>query len=336
MNDAGRIGFVIRGKYSDIDTYDFLDVVYYGGASYVAKKLTVGNEPQENDEYWQILVGKLPINSKTTDGYVPKSDGKANLVYGTDESGNPVWRKEHKGFYATFSDGTWAEIETMLKLHYAGEINIADYWSVGDEKIINVSSFKWEGDGENNPEQQATLVIIDTNQDNLVNPISGKTKAAVTIGFKNSLNGRSGMNGYNNNVNTGGWAQCLLRTNCNSIFLNALPEGLQHLIKEVIKKSLTGNASTDITSSNNRIWLPSIYEVNLEQSSSAYKLEATCVYEYYKTESNRLKSTSGGDNNWWSRSANTSGTTGYLYIKGTSYAIFTASSYAGIAPHFCI
>lgn len=56
MNKAGRIGFVIRDDYSATETYDFLDVVYYNGASYVAKKLTTGNTPQYNDEYWHILV----------------------------------------------------------------------------------------------------------------------------------------------------------------------------------------------------------------------------------------------------------------------------------------
>lgn len=55
MNDAGRIGFVIKGAYDETTTYDFLDVVYYNGASYVAKKLTTGNVPQESNEYWQVL-----------------------------------------------------------------------------------------------------------------------------------------------------------------------------------------------------------------------------------------------------------------------------------------
>ena len=53
--DAGRIGFLLRGDYSADATYGFLDVVYSGGASYVAKKETKGNPPSENSEYWQIL-----------------------------------------------------------------------------------------------------------------------------------------------------------------------------------------------------------------------------------------------------------------------------------------
>ena len=53
--DAGRIGFLLKGGYRADTTYDFLDVVYSSGASYVAKKETKGNSPSENSEYWQIL-----------------------------------------------------------------------------------------------------------------------------------------------------------------------------------------------------------------------------------------------------------------------------------------
>lgn len=62
MNDAGRIGFVIKGNYSATETYDFLDVVYYNGSSYVAKKLTTGNTPQASDDYWQVMA-----NANSTD-----------------------------------------------------------------------------------------------------------------------------------------------------------------------------------------------------------------------------------------------------------------------------
>lgn len=64
MNNAGRIGFVIKGNYDNTTTYDFLDVVYFRNASYVAKKLTTGNEPETDSEYWQVLA-KLPDGTVT-------------------------------------------------------------------------------------------------------------------------------------------------------------------------------------------------------------------------------------------------------------------------------
>lgn len=62
MNDAGRIGIVIKGDYSNTETYDFLDIAYYNGATYIAKKLTVGNTP-DNTEFWHIFAdGNIDIN----------------------------------------------------------------------------------------------------------------------------------------------------------------------------------------------------------------------------------------------------------------------------------
>lgn len=80
MNKAGRIGFVIRGDYSDIETYDFLDVVYYNGASYVAKKLTTGNTPQRDDEYWHILANANNISDETPT--FDESTARANINSG--------------------------------------------------------------------------------------------------------------------------------------------------------------------------------------------------------------------------------------------------------------
>ncbi len=75
--DAGRIGFLIKGEYQETETYRFLDVVYYNGSSYVAKKDTTGNRPAENNEYWQILAsaGQGGIN---TDDFALRS------IYGDD------------------------------------------------------------------------------------------------------------------------------------------------------------------------------------------------------------------------------------------------------------
>ena len=54
MNDAGRIGFVLKGDYNASTTYEFLDVVHYGHNSYAAKGTTTGNLPT-NTTYWQPI-----------------------------------------------------------------------------------------------------------------------------------------------------------------------------------------------------------------------------------------------------------------------------------------
>lgn len=72
MNDAGRIGFVPKGTYNPSTVYEFLDVVYYGNSSYVAKKVTSGNTPSANTDYWQILAtGAQPAGPGTPGTVMP-------------------------------------------------------------------------------------------------------------------------------------------------------------------------------------------------------------------------------------------------------------------------
>jgi len=52
MNDAGRIGFVIKGDYSSSTTYEFLDVVYYRNATYIARKTTTGVLPTVTTDWF--------------------------------------------------------------------------------------------------------------------------------------------------------------------------------------------------------------------------------------------------------------------------------------------
>lgn len=86
MTNAGRIGFLIKGDYSPTATYDFLDVVFYDHASYVAKKLTTGNVPVRNNEYWQIFAegGTLTENSDISDTTITftEAENRVNVASG--------------------------------------------------------------------------------------------------------------------------------------------------------------------------------------------------------------------------------------------------------------
>lgn len=63
MKDAGRIGIRVRGNYDIAANYEFLDVVYYGGASYIAKKDSVGALPEDDSEYWHIFARGMDLDS---------------------------------------------------------------------------------------------------------------------------------------------------------------------------------------------------------------------------------------------------------------------------------
>lgn len=56
MASAGRILILPKGNWNVESEYEMLDLVYYGGTSWLAKKPSVGIEPtDDNAEYWQKL-----------------------------------------------------------------------------------------------------------------------------------------------------------------------------------------------------------------------------------------------------------------------------------------
>lgn len=79
MNDAGRVGFVPKNNYNAGTTYDYLDIVYFEGSSYVAKKVTAGNTPAEDNEYWHIFAAGAQPAGPNTPGTV-KPDGTTTQV----------------------------------------------------------------------------------------------------------------------------------------------------------------------------------------------------------------------------------------------------------------
>jgi len=59
MTDLGKIGYVLKGDYDATASYEYLDVVYYNGSTYAAKKNVTGVAPttgRSDDLNWQIMV----------------------------------------------------------------------------------------------------------------------------------------------------------------------------------------------------------------------------------------------------------------------------------------
>lgn len=159
----------------------------------------------------------------------------------------------------TWADGSWEQISAMLDAHYSGKIDIADYWSVGDERLTNLSAIgeNWCPDrltnnssfyGEAQPEQSIVLTIIGFNHDNLETSVNGCNKAAITL-QTSILQNLYGIDLYfssiyydiryyhlNKNI-TYSWKDCERRIYwVNNLFKNSLPTKLQPMIKTVLKK----------------------------------------------------------------------------------------------------
>ena len=63
MASAGRILIMPKGEYNSGTTYEMLDLVFYNGTSWLAKKTVVGIEPSEaNSEYWFKLCDTVDLS----------------------------------------------------------------------------------------------------------------------------------------------------------------------------------------------------------------------------------------------------------------------------------
>lgn len=240
----------------------------------------------------------------------------------------------------SWADGTKEEISAMLEAHYAGEINIADYWKVGDVRKEQLSAIPSGTTEESQSAQEVSLVILGFNHDDLKNSEGTRTKAAITVQTLNYLNTTGYINSSYSGAEYALWSTSKRRTWCNNEFINALST-LKSLIKPVIKLSNryaenNYSSSRQQESTEDYAFLLSHWEVwgsqKLSSSDGTLPAEGT-QYEFMSISSNKIKG-----NEWWTRTS--------LVRKNNAYFILVDSKaihsygYAyvefGLAPAFCL
>lgn len=252
----------------------------------------------------------------------------------------------------TFADGTDDEIAKMIEAHYAGKINIGDYWAVGDKRIIHHNAMDATGVSESHKANDYTYVIIGIEHDDLVTTINGKTKAAITIQTErmlyldttteyNSTYDESHECGYINssNTNNGGWEGCARRTWCNNVYKECLPTYIQNMMKQVKKLTSVGASSSTIKTSNDYAFLPSEIEI-FGSTTYSFAGEGT-QYQYFKTVVNRYKkpryNSSSTSGICWERSPYSSNSSGFCGLRISGNAGWDdAFATCGLAPCLCI
>ena len=235
--------------------------------------------------------------------------------------------------WATASD---EEVAQALEAHYNGEINIYDYWHVGDERVVSLAAMSATGVGESHVAQNVTLVLMNEGGKTLVTPINGHTECVFIVGQKEVLNnGTARESGYMNssNTNSGGWNSSARRAWCNSVYKNALPSTLVGIFKQ--HQNITANGSnTDTIISNDYFALPSEKEVFGQTTYANATAEASNTqFKYYETSSNRIKKSYY----WWERSPISGSSTHFCSVDSVGNAkTITALDNNGIAPFGCI
>lgn len=283
----------------------------------------------------------------------------ALFPYSTDgvynyDTGNRLLGEPRDLKIVTFADGTDAEIAKMIEAHYAGKINIGDYWAVGDKRTIHHNAMDATGVSESHKANDYAYVIIGIEHDDLVTAINGKTKAAITIQTERMLyldttteyidsHDASHECGYMDisGMNSGGWEGCERRTWCNNVYKKCLPAYVQSMMKQVKKLTSVGGQGSTIKISNDYVFLLSEIEI---YGSITYSFEGEGKqYQYFKNATaNRYKkpkyrySSSYVSGLWFERSPFRDGNFSFCLVNADGdMSVANAGSEKGLVPCLC-
>ena len=243
----------------------------------------------------------------------------------------------------SWKDGSWEDIGAMIEAHYAGDINITDYWKCEDSRRIKLKNGEF-----------VDLVLIGNNHDDLVTSINGIRKAVFTVQTKNCLETKMSMfNDYHNDPKFSLWGNSDVRNYLNTEFKSLLPDELQSMIKTIRKVTYRyayrpefGPYYSESTTTKEAVFLLSEMEVYgtqaLGSESDWGRGSDGTQYEYYKTASNRIKCL-GIDGisaqDWWLRSSSVYcfGGSGFRRVYRNGYVNGDFANYTyGVVPAFCI
>lgn len=213
-----------------------------------------------------------------------------------------------------FEDFTWPQISDIAHSGYADQL-----LSLGNMKDVTLTT------GE-----VITIEVAGFNHDTYA---SGGT-APVSFVMKDCLKTTKPMNTTNTNVS--GWDGSAMYTYCNVDLFNTLPADLKGLIKPIYKKTSSGNQSSTLKTTADKIWLLSMEEVFGTTNNYSASGEGT-LYPIFTDNASRVKKVNGSANWWWLRSPCISDSSYFCSVgNGGSYGSYYASGARGVAAGFCI
>ncbi len=293
-------------------------------------------------------------NGKKLDS-IYKNGKKISKIY---KDGDLIYIAETKSKIKSFAEATDEEISQYLDMHYNGEINISDYWHVGDTRVMHLSAMASGEGGEAHDAQDMTMVIIGLNHDNLKTQINGRTKAAITLQCKELL----GTNRHyeyayiwgssTSTASDSNYSKNPRRTWLNGTFVNSLPSAIQPLVKIVIKKNINDHSSSPSAGPNteDKAFLTSYPEMFGSASYSIYYKGSVALegeqYPYYNSDAKRTKhwnnngtASSSGAYHYWLRSPSSLqiNSNYWMGVHSDGSAYYTTSTDSlGLAPAFCL
>lgn len=306
--------------------------------------------------------GTLVVDSTTRDQYSSTGYTITNLTAGTTYyfrlipyTSDPVYNlndtnRTSAETVVSWSTATDAQIVAAVAAADRGEINLSDYWHVGDERTVHLNAMAATGVGESHAAQDVTFVLMNAGGKTLSRAVSsGRTTCSFVVGMKDCLNERGYMN--SSNTNTGSWNGSARRTWCNSVFKNSLPSTLLPIFKQF--QNITANPYNGTTNDTTIDYfaLPAAAEVfkgdptygtgGSAGKTTAYsnltEFNALSRFTYYETTANRVKTVNGAADLWWERSPYYNLSHFFCSVtSGGAAGNDSASSAIGLAPFGCL
>jgi hypothetical protein len=186
----------------------------------------------------------------------------------------------------SWSTGTISEISNALQQAYAGQLDLTQYWHIGDERVVHCA----ENTSLGIREQDVVFVLMHKGGKMLSD---GVTECQYVIGMKDVFNSTGttstsyATNMFSTLTTSGGWNSSTMRTRCNTIASTVIDQNFIQLCKQHINRTSAGNGSSTIIQSTDLLTLPSQVEVEGVYNKS-YANEGTQL-DYYKDSSHRIK-----------------------------------------------
>lgn len=171
--------------------------------------------------------------------------------------------------------------------------------------------------------------IIGKNHDDYAD---GSGKAPLTFQLHDCYDDLKRMN--SSNTNNGGWNSCAMRSTHLPTILNLMPAEVKAAIREVQKKTSAGNQSSNIQTTNDKLFLLSEIEIF---GSTTYSFAGEGKqYAYYQAGNSKVKNLPGSAYWWWERSPNSSNSTYFCNVNTNGNAAWNnARASGGVAFGFC-
>lgn len=236
----------------------------------------------------------------------------------------------------SWTDGTDGEICSMVDAALEGKINLADYWSVGQERQVNIDAITSFKVGESQAAQTITLVLVHqglyqfassttTNSEGqTITPRDKNDNVRDTVSYVVAMKNNLATVGYMNTdrTNIGSWSQCARRAWCNDELYHAIPATLRPIFAQFKTITIDTYNGNELQTAYDYFALMASKEIDISTTySNTVEANALTQFSYYASLSSHKIKKNGGNN-----SDQSSG--------GNPY--FTRSPYKSSSYAFCI